>query len=102
MLTLDKPEKLADLYVNLGVTCNMLKANQEAFRYYTEALKIYTKQLGADNVKAGKVYQNLANVFDELGDEVNEQTANEKAIAIAETNYGDKALKLRHFTITSV
>ncbi len=91
LLTLDEQEKLADLYVNLGVACYMLKANQEAFRYYSEALKIYTDLLGPENGKTGKVFQNLANVYDELGDQVNEQKANEKAIAIAETNFGKQS-----------
>ncbi len=86
---LDDQEKLADLYSNMGVAYNYLRASKESYEYHQKALTIYTAALGSKSEKISNVYQNLANVFDELGDRPNEQKAIEKALALDESIYGD-------------
>jgi CHAT domain-containing protein/Tfp pilus assembly protein PilF len=80
--------KMADLYLNSGAMMYSLQGYQEAQDYFMKALRIYDSLLGENSEQSGKVYQNLANVFNGLDDRENEKKSIEKALSILEPVYG--------------
>jgi CHAT domain-containing protein/Tfp pilus assembly protein PilF len=80
--------KMADLYLNSGAMMYSLQGYHEAQDYFMKALRLYDSLLGENSEQSGKLYQNLANVYNGMDDLENEQKSIEKALAILEPEYG--------------
>jgi CHAT domain-containing protein len=80
--------KMADLYLNSGAMMYSLQGYHEAQDYFMKALRLYDSLLGENSEQSGKVYQNLANVYNGMDDRENERKSIEKALGILEPVYG--------------
>jgi CHAT domain-containing protein len=86
--------KLADLYLNSGAVMYSLQGYQEATDYLMKALRLYDSLLGEKNEKSGKVFQNLANIYNGTGNLEEEQKCTEKALDILTAVYGSDHIEV--------
>jgi len=78
----------ADTLTQLGILERHRGRYNLSFSYFEQALKIWEESLGPDNPRIARVYTNLGDVLQELGDLDRARTAFEQALRIDEIAFG--------------